>query len=77
MDKFCFSPFPVLATTRLWLKQIALADTGSLFDLRSDPVVMKYLDRPRPSSSEEIVQMIKKMEETTAEGLGISWGLYL
>lgn len=77
MDNFCFTPFPVLDTNRLWLKQITLADTGSLFDLRSDSVVMKYLDRPRPSSSDEIVQMIQKMEEMATAGLGISWGLFL
>jgi ribosomal-protein-alanine N-acetyltransferase len=77
MDKFCFTPFPVLETKRLLLKQITLADTASLFDLRSDSVVMKYLDRPRPSSSEEIVQMIQKMEEAATEGQGISWGLFL
>jgi ribosomal-protein-alanine N-acetyltransferase len=77
MDKFCFIPFPILETKRLLLKQITLADTASLFDLRSDPLVMKYIDRPRASSSDEIVQMIQKMEEMAAAGQAISWGLFL
>ncbi|MFZ9695234.1 MAG: GNAT family N-acetyltransferase, partial [Chitinophagaceae bacterium] len=77
MDKFCFTPFPVLETNRILLKQITLADTKSLFDLRSDPTVMKYLDRPRPSSNVDIALMIQKMEEAAIEGQGISWGLFL
>jgi hypothetical protein len=41
-----FEPFPVLITNRLFLRQMLRQDAEDLFVLRSDPRVMKYIDRP-------------------------------
>lgn len=72
-----FTTFPVLETARLQLKQVSKADASFLFKLRSDERVMKYLDRPSPSSEEEVISMIQKIEEALVNGQGISWGIFL
>jgi len=40
-----FTPFPVLETERLILRSTKLSDAESMFFQRSDPQMMKYLDR--------------------------------
>jgi ribosomal-protein-alanine N-acetyltransferase len=46
-----FTPFPVLETNRLLLRQVTLQDAPEIFFLRSNPDVLKYLDR-EPFASE-------------------------
>jgi RimJ/RimL family protein N-acetyltransferase len=44
----------VLETERLTLRQFTEADVGNLFDLNSDPEVMRYLNGGKPASRENI-----------------------
>ena len=41
-----FSPFPELETNRLLLRQPMLTDAQDFFILRSNTLVMKYVNRP-------------------------------
>jgi [ribosomal protein S5]-alanine N-acetyltransferase len=72
-----FTPFPVLESDRLLLRQITLDDAEDLFYLRSNEEVMKYIDRPRPKSIEDIHQLIHLMEENLQLQKGISWAITL
>jgi ribosomal-protein-alanine N-acetyltransferase len=47
-----FTPFPVIKTERLTLRQLSVNDDKEIFALRSDKQVNKYLDR-EPSNSIE------------------------
>ena len=76
MLKIDFSIFPVLYTERLILKEISPADAPALFAMRSNPVIMQYIDRPIPSSVDDIFALIEKMKEMKESGAGISWGIY-
>ena len=76
MDKYNFNPFPVLETDRLMLKEVTLADAETLFELRRNPDVMRYIDRPIPTVIDEVNELIQKMKSNKEEGLGISWGIY-
>ena len=40
-----FTPFPVLSTERLQLREITADDANEIFFLRSDKEVLKYLDK--------------------------------
>jgi ribosomal-protein-alanine N-acetyltransferase len=71
-----FSLFPVLHTDRLILKEITGHDAQVLFDMRSHPELMKYIDRPKPKSLDEINELIEKMYQMKIKGEGISWGIY-
>ena len=71
-----FSVFPILNTERLILKEITEKDAHELFDMRSSQELMKYIDRPMPSSINDIVALIQKMETMKSKGEGISWGIF-
>ncbi|WP_201771370.1 GNAT family N-acetyltransferase [Pedobacter antarcticus] len=46
MMEINFSPFPVLKSGRLTLREITSADVDAVFALRSDPDTMRYIPRP-------------------------------
>ena len=55
-----FSPFPIIETERLLLRCINIEDAPQLFLLRSDPEIMKYLDREPHLFVEETAAFIKE-----------------
>lgn len=71
-----FVPFPVLYTDRLLLKEITEMHANALFELRSNPEIMKYIDRPKPQSINDMLELIHKMESMRMTGKGISWGIF-
>jgi [ribosomal protein S5]-alanine N-acetyltransferase len=72
-----FSPFPVLVTERLVLRRTELTDAPSLFYLRSHDDVMRFIDRPRPSSIEDINVLIGKIHKMISDNAGIEWAVTL
>lgn len=72
-----FTPFPILETERLLLRKITIDDAEDLFYLRSHDEVMKYIDRPRPKTIEDIHQLITKMDGMLQSNEGISWAITL
>lgn len=73
MLEFNFTPFPVLETERLLLRQTTEADLDFLFKLRSDKEVMKYIDRPLAKNKDDILQMYQQMCKGVAENEAIAW----
>ena len=71
-----FSIFPILITERLILKEMTTDDAQVLFEMRSNPELMKYIDRPIPKSIYDIHELIEKMRQMKMNGEGISWGIY-
>jgi [ribosomal protein S5]-alanine N-acetyltransferase len=70
-----FSPFPDITTERLLLRRMTKQDAGEIFFLRSNEVVMKYVDRPRAASlqdAEDFLEVINKSLDATD---GITWGI--
>ena len=72
-----FNPFPNLETQRLDFRQLRLEDSPELFVLRSDEVVLQYLDIPVAKSLEEVQQYIEKINNGIAEEEWIMWGITL
>lgn len=78
MLSISFSPFPVIETERLLLRCITLDDAPQLFLLRSDPEIMKYLDREPHRFVEETVTFIKeKILDSLHKNEGILWVIAL
>ena len=73
MLQVSFSPFPVLQTPRLRLRRMRLDDSSRLLELRSDPSVMRFLDKEPMTSLEEAQLMVVKIEESINKATGISW----
>ena len=72
-----FSPFPVLATERLILRQLEITDCKALFALRSDDSVNKYIDRPKSTSIDDAKQFIKKINHGIGKNEWIYWAITL
>jgi [ribosomal protein S5]-alanine N-acetyltransferase len=77
MLTFSFSPFPQLVTERLLLREITPDDTAQLFRLRTDAVVLIYLDRAPLQSPAEAELLINKISSDTAQNEGITWAVAL
>lgn len=71
-----FTIFPTLFTDRLILKEITPNDAEALYSMRSNPEIMKYIDRSIPSSVKDIIELIEKMDLTRKSGDGISWSMF-
>ena len=72
-----FSPFPLLQTKRLLLRQIFDEDANEIFTLRSSETVMKYLDRPMAKSIDDALELIKKINTSIDNNEGITWAICL
>jgi len=72
-----FTPFPVMFTERLLLKQINDEDIHQLFELRSDKEVMKYIPRKPAQTIEDARQLILHFDEVVHNNEKITWGIFL
>jgi ribosomal-protein-alanine N-acetyltransferase len=72
-----FTPFPVLITERLLLREIKEADAEQVFLLRSDKTSMQFLDKPLMQSAGEAALLIKKINADTSTNDGITWAIAL
>lgn len=68
-----FTPFPVLETPRLILREPRQDDVADLFELRSDPVVMQYVPRPLAQSYSDVVALLELMAGFVARNERINW----
>lgn len=72
-----FNPFPDLFTDRLHLRRIQKEDTYNFFLLRSDPEVLKYLDRPALQSMNDAEVFLEKINTSLINNEGINWAVSL
>lgn len=72
-----FTPFPVINTDRLLLREIAVSDAEDLFVLRSDSRVLKYLDKEPDKSIDATIELINLVKKNLQDHDGILWGITL
>lgn len=72
-----FTPFPVLTTKGLTLRQLSTDDKQSIFDLRSDPEINKYLERQPAKTVEEAINFINKVNENIEKHISLYWAITL
>ena len=68
-----FTPFPVLITERLTLRQLSINDAQGIFTLRSDKEISKYLGRQVSETIEDVENFINKISESTKKNESIYW----
>lgn len=69
--------FPNLETERLVLNEQTEDDINEIFRLRSDPKVMRYIDRIPATNLEEAQKFLSVIQESQMNGLGLCWGIRL
>lgn len=76
LNKMC-TPFPVLTTKRLALRQLVSNDAPVIFTLRSNSEINKYLDRQLSKTIEDATNFINAVNENIAKNNGLYWGITL
>lgn len=69
-------PFPELFTERLHLRRIIEADTESIFSLRNNKEVMKYVPNKCNTMADAVV-FYNLINSSLEAGIGITWGISL
>lgn len=77
MLSFNFTPFPVLRTDKLLLRQMTLADAFGVYELRSNEEIMQYINRLLTKTVEEAENWIRIILEALAKNEGITWCIAL
>jgi ribosomal-protein-alanine N-acetyltransferase len=72
-----FTPFPVLKTVRLTLRQLRGSDDNEIFALRSNDNVNKYLGRKPAKSIDDAKNFIKTIKENIQRNDSIYWAITL
>jgi [ribosomal protein S5]-alanine N-acetyltransferase len=72
-----FTPFPILKTERLTLRQLSVNDDKEIFALRSDNHVNKYLDREPCNTIDDARKFIHKIAEVVKQNESIYWAITL
>lgn len=68
-----FTPFPVLETERLLLRQISENDAENIFLLRTNEDAMKFIHKPKLKSLDEAKELIKLFNKPER----VQWGISL
>lgn len=72
-----FTPFPILTTKRLTLRQLIIDDELEIFLLRSDPAINKYLDRQSCEAIEGARIFINQVNENIHKNVSLYWAMTL
>ncbi|HYG14698.1 MAG TPA: GNAT family N-acetyltransferase [Bacteroidia bacterium] len=72
-----FSPFPILYTERLVLRQLTQDDAEDFFYLRTSPKMRTYSHRAPDASVEVTKALIDKINTIIDNGEGINWAISL
>ena len=77
MNEKTFTPFPILTTQRLSLRQPTVADAPEVFALRSDEDINRHLGRKASESIDDAIDFINKVNENTEKNTSIYWAITL
>lgn len=72
-----FLPFQNLESERLLLRRITAEDIQEVYDLRSNPDIMKYIPRPLVTNHDEALAHITMINDKIESGEAINWGITL
>lgn len=67
--------FPVLTTERLVLRELRPSDIQQVFAMRSDPLVMRHVNRPLATTIEEASALIDLITSMTAANDAVQWAI--
>ncbi len=72
-----FTPFPILTTERLTLRQLIINDEENILTLRSDSEINKYLDRPLSHTIEDARNFILTVNDNINKNVSLYWAITL
>ena len=70
-----FSPFPILQSNRLVLRQITEQDVNEVFAMRSNAETMKYIPRPLARTLDDALELIRMISDKINSNTAINWAI--
>ena len=70
-----FTPFPILTTERLTLRQLLISDEQEIFTLRSDSEINKYLDRQISNTIDDARDFINRINANISKNDSLYWAI--
>lgn len=67
--------FPVLTTKRLVLRELRPSDAEHVLAMRSDPEVMRHVNRPLATSIDDALALIELINSRGAAGESVQWAI--
>jgi [ribosomal protein S5]-alanine N-acetyltransferase len=77
MPNHSFTPFPILITDKLTLRQLSSDDVKNIFALRSNSEINKYLARKPCKSIEDATKFIHRITENIERNESLYWVITL
>ena len=77
MASINFTPFPVLNTERLTLRQLEFSDDLVISELRSNEEVNRYIDRVKQTNVQEAGEFILRLNQAIKENKSLYWAICL
>jgi [ribosomal protein S5]-alanine N-acetyltransferase len=77
MLNITFTPFPLLTTERLILRQLLINDEAEIFTLRSDSDINKYLGRQLSNTIEDARNFINLVNDNINKNVSLYWAITL
>jgi ribosomal-protein-alanine N-acetyltransferase len=71
-----FESFPTLESSRLIFKEFEESDSQAMFELRSNPKTMRYMDSYSYKTIQEAASMIEQNKKAFQEKKGINWAIF-
>jgi ribosomal-protein-alanine N-acetyltransferase len=72
-----FTPFPILKTERLTLRQLQVTDDQEVFILRSNNEINRFLDRQLSHTIDDARNFIDKVNENCNKNVALYWAITL
>jgi ribosomal-protein-alanine N-acetyltransferase len=72
-----FTPFPILHTPRLTLRKLTTGDSPTIFKLRNDESVCRFLIRERQTEEKEALGFIERINSNISAGTSVYWAVCL
>lgn len=72
-----FNNFPSLSSERLDFRPLRMTDRNEIYRLRSDEIILKYLNLPVAKNLKDAENFIEMVENGTAANKWITWGMCL
>ena len=71
------NPLPTLTTERLVLRELRVEDAPAIFNLRSDPEVMRYVHRPQAVTIDDAIAFITRVQDGQRANTCAQWAMTL
>jgi [ribosomal protein S5]-alanine N-acetyltransferase len=76
MNKLISNSMPILTTTRLTLKPLALSDAAAIFALRSNDAVNQFIGRKKAENLQDAHDFILKIQQNVQDNTSFYWGIH-